>query len=133
LSVVLDTGLRVGRQRILVHDLLLADFAPPWLHRTIGRVGRPTVHEIAWTNRLFPLGRVGAPEWIFHRIQVIEIAEVFIETMYAGQQGIPVAQVVLPELTGGVSHRLERRRSSRRASSSQEANRLVLLVSPMVD
>ena len=47
-------------------------------------------------------------ERVFHRVQVIQIAEEFIEAVDGGQEFILVAQVVLAELAGGVALRFER-------------------------
>ena len=43
-------------------------------------------------------------ERIFHRVEVIEVAEEFIEPVDGGQELILVAQVILAELAGGVAH-----------------------------
>src|SRR5436190_11533140 len=45
---------------------------------------------------------------IFHCVEVIEVAEEFVEPMDSGQKLIEVAQVVLPELAGRVALRFER-------------------------
>ena len=44
---------------------------------------------------------------IFHRVEVIEIAEEFVEAVHRRQELVEVAQVVLAELAGGVAHRLQ--------------------------
>ena len=44
---------------------------------------------------------------LFLGIQVIEIAEEFVEAMHGRQEFVAVAQVVLAELAGGVAERLE--------------------------
>ena len=44
---------------------------------------------------------------LFLRVQVIEIAEEFVEPMYGRQEFVAVAQMVLAELAGGVAQRLE--------------------------
>ena len=45
---------------------------------------------------------------VFHRVQVIEIAEEFIEPVDRRQELILVAKVILAELAGGVALRFER-------------------------
>ena len=40
---------------------------------------------------------------VLHRVEVIEIAEEFVEPVDGGQELVPVSQVVLPELSGGVA------------------------------
>ena len=42
----------------------------------------------------------------FFRVQVIEIAEEFVETVHGRQVFIPIAEMVLAELPGGVAQRL---------------------------
>ena len=51
---------------------------------------------------------------VFHGIEVIQIAKVFVEAVNAGQVLILVAEVVLAELAGGVAHRLQDRGSGHR-------------------
>ncbi len=45
---------------------------------------------------------------VFHRVEVIEVAEELVEAVDGRQEFIPVAEVVLAELAGGVALRLER-------------------------
>ena len=45
---------------------------------------------------------------VFHRVQVIEVAEEFIEPVDGGQELIQIAEVILAELAGGVALRFER-------------------------
>ena len=52
--------------------------------------------------------------WVFHRIEVIQIAEKFVEAMDHRQELVLVAKVVLAELPGGVAHRFQYRRSCHR-------------------
>ena len=63
---------------------------------------------VALSRRIVAMGRV------FHRIQVIEIAEEFVESMNGRQELVQVAKVVLAELAGGIAHRLQRRGDGRR-------------------
>ncbi len=51
---------------------------------------------------------------VLHRVEVIEVAEEFVEAVHRGQELVQVAQVVLAELAGGVAHRLQRRGDRRR-------------------
>ena len=51
---------------------------------------------------------------VFHRVEMIEVAEELIEAVDGRQELVEVAQVVLAELAGGISHRLERGRDGRR-------------------
>ena len=63
--------------------------------------------EVARAYRVFPLGRIGVVERILHRVEVIEVAEIFIETMVGRQHMVTVAQMVLAELPGFIAQRLE--------------------------
>src|SRR5688572_2600790 len=53
-------------------------------------------------------------EGIFHRIQVIEVAEELVEAVDRGQIFVAVPEMVLTELTGRVAHCLEGRSDGRR-------------------
>ena len=44
---------------------------------------------------------------LFLGVQVIEVAEEFVEPVHGRQEFVPVAQMVLAELAGGVAERLE--------------------------
>ena len=46
---------------------------------------------------------------VFHRVEVIEVAEELVEAVDGGQELVAIAEVVLAELAGGVALRLERR------------------------
>ena len=59
--------------------------------------------DIQQILRIVGMGRV------FHRIEVIQIAEEFVEAVDGGQELIEIAQMVLAELAGGIAHGLERR------------------------
>jgi hypothetical protein len=45
---------------------------------------------------------------IFHRIEVIKVAEELVEAVHCRQKLVFVAEVVLAELAGGVPHSFER-------------------------
>ena len=64
------------------------------------------MNHVARTDGVQEVLRIVRMERIFHRIKVIQIAEEFIEAVNGGEEFIPVAQVVFPELAGSVSHRL---------------------------
>ena len=44
---------------------------------------------------------------LFFGVQVIEIAEEFVESVHGRQVFIPIAEMVFAELTGGIAERLE--------------------------
>ena len=52
--------------------------------------------------------RVGRVRRVFHRVEVIQVAEELVEAVHRRQELVVIAQVVLAELAGGVAHRLER-------------------------
>src|SRR5450432_2134002 len=57
---------------------------------------------------------IGRVRWVFHCVQVIEVAKEFIESVDGGQKLIQITEVVLAELSGGITHRLERRSNGHR-------------------
>ncbi len=46
---------------------------------------------------------------VFHRVEMIEITKELIEAMDRGQKFVPVTKMVLTELSGRVTHRLQNR------------------------
>ena len=70
--------------------------------------------HVARADLVLELGRVVGMGGIFHRIQVIEVAEELIEAVDGRQELVEVAQVVLAELARGIAHRFEDRRDGRR-------------------
>src|SRR5260370_1780612 len=67
------------------------------------------MNHVAWADDMQQILRLAGMCGVFHRIEVIQIAKEFIETVNAGQELIPVAKMILPELAGGIAHRLENR------------------------
>src|SRR3954453_5067224 len=65
------------------------------------------MNHVAWTKRIQQLLRVSGERWIFHRIEVIQVAEELIETVHRRQKLVFIAKVVLAELAGCVAHPLE--------------------------
>ena len=55
---------------------------------------------------------------VFHRIEVIEVAEELIEAVDGGQELVEVAEVVLAELAGGIAQRLEGRGDGQASAGS---------------
>jgi hypothetical protein len=96
-----------GIKRAGVLDLLFADLAPAWHHGGVVCVGRPRVDHVARADDVQQVLRVVRMSWIFHRIEVIEVAEEFVEAVDGGQKLIEIAQVVLTELTGCVALRFK--------------------------
>jgi len=47
--------------------------------------------------------------WIFHRIEMVQIAVKFVEAMDRRQELVQITQMVLAELAGSVTQALERR------------------------
>src|SRR5262245_31276840 len=46
---------------------------------------------------------------VLHRVEVIQVPEELVETMYRGKELVPVTKVVFPKLASGITHRLEYR------------------------
>jgi hypothetical protein len=114
LHVVLDAWHRVRRQRAFIDDALLADLAPSRLHSRIVGGGGVAVDQIARPDAILQFGRVGVPEGVLHRIQMIKVAEELIEPVYGRQVFVQVAEMVLAELTRRVAHRPHYRGDGRR-------------------
>src|SRR3979409_1456897 len=63
--------------------------------------------HVARADGVQQLLRIGRVSWIFHRVEVIEIAKEFVEAVYGGEKLVLVAKMVLAELAGGVAHSLK--------------------------
>ena len=96
---------RVGRQRALIDDPLLADLAPTRLLGRVVRVGRPAVDQVARAD-FVAVGliiRKRVPVGVRHRVEVIQVAEELIEAMQCRQVLVQIAEMVLAELAGGIA------------------------------
>ena len=98
----------LGIERAGVLDLLLADLAPARHLRRVVLIGCPGMNHVARADDVQQLLRVVGMRRVFHRVQVIQVAEELIEAVNGGQELVAVAEVVLAELAGGVALRLER-------------------------
>jgi len=67
------------------------------------------MNHVARTDNIQQILRIVGMRRVFHRIEVIQIAKEFVESVNAGQKLILVAQMVLAELTSGIAHGLEDR------------------------
>ena len=94
-------------QRTIVLDFLPPDLAPPRLHGRVVSAGGPTVDQVAGAHGRFQTRRVVWVTRILHRVQVVEVPEELVETVHSRQERIPVSQVILAELPGGVAHRFQ--------------------------
>ena len=116
--LVVDSLHALLRQRSGVLDPLPADSTPARLVSRIVFIGRPAVQhsarpesvpevwEVLWRRIVRRLG-------ILLGIQVVEIAEELVEAVGRREELIPVAEMVLPELAGRVSERLQQLRDRR--------------------
>src|SRR4029079_16460895 len=98
----------LGIKRSSILDPLFADLAPARIHGGIIHVGRPRVDHVARTDDAQQLLRVTGVRGIFHRIEVIEVAEELVEAVHRRKEFILVAKVILAKLTGGVTHSFQR-------------------------
>ena len=64
--------------------------------------------HVARTDCVQQLLRIAGMRRVFHRVEVIEVAEELVEAMHRRQELVLVAEVVLAELAGGVTHDFER-------------------------
>ena len=72
------------------------------------------MHKIARAVFVDPVLRIVEPVRIGHRIEVIEVTEEFVEAVQRRQIFVQVAEMVLAELAGGVTHRFEQQRRGHR-------------------
>ena len=68
------------------------------------------VDHVARADDVQQFLRVAGMRGVFHRIEVIEVAEELVEAVDGRQELVEIAEVVLAELAGGVSHGLQHRR-----------------------
>src|SRR5580698_10505238 len=80
LHVVLDALHWMGRERAIVLDFLLTDFAPARFDRGVIGIRRPTMDQIARSDGIQKRLRIGMPKWVFHRVEVVQVAEELIES-----------------------------------------------------
>ena len=66
------------------------------------------VNHVARADDVQQVLRIVGMRRVFHRVEVIQIAEEFVEAVDGRQELVAVAEVVLAELAGGVALRLER-------------------------
>src|SRR5579863_9382138 len=102
-GLVVDRFHALYGQRSGVFDLLFANLAEA---RIGGRVVGLGGGALQYTSRAEPCGKSGILGIIrilriLFGIQVVEIAEEFVEAMYRRQEFIPISKMVLAELTGG--------------------------------
>ena len=65
------------------------------------------MNQVSRTDCIDQFLRIRGPERVFHGIEVIESADVLIESMNRRQILVHVAQMVFPKLTGGVAEFFE--------------------------
>ena len=93
--------LRIERAGVL--DLLLADLAPARHLGGVVGVGRPGMNHVARADDVQQILRIVGMRRVFHRVEVIQVAEELVEAVDGGQELVLVAEVVLAELAGGVA------------------------------
>ena len=98
-----------------VLDLLLSDDAPSRVVGVVGLVCRPGMDNVPGPEFLEELRifRVVHVLRLLQRVQVVEHAGILVEAVDRGQVLIPVSEVVLAELVGGVTVGLEQLRKGR--------------------
>src|SRR5262245_53069173 len=102
-------------ERTGVFDLLLPDTSPSRLFGVVFLVRRVAAQHTAWTKAFLELRilRVIRILGIFFGIEVIQIAEKFVEAMNGRQEPVHVSEMILSELTGGIAEWLEEFRNRR--------------------
>src|SRR5262249_23763759 len=100
-------SLQVQRPGVL--DFLLADFSELRVYRGIVSRSGPAVKDTARTVFLFEFRilRVITVLWLLFGVEVVEIAEEFVEPVNSRQELIAIAQMVLTKLTADIPLRLK--------------------------
>lgn len=101
----------LARQRPRVLDPLLADAAELGVGRRVVHARRPRVQDATRPNVLQVLGILlpGIIQLLrlLFRVQVMEVAEPFVESVHRGQELVAIAEVALAELRGVVAGALQ--------------------------
>ena len=100
---------RERRQRAFVNNSLLADLAPARVDGWVIRVRRVAMHQAARAVLVVVrlVDRERKPVRVAHGVEVVQVAEEFIEAVNRRQKLVQVAEVVLAELARGVALCLE--------------------------
>ena len=83
--LVVDGFHAIGVKRAGVLNSLLADLSPSRIDRRIVRIGGPTMQHIARADLIFELLRIVGVRRILHCVQMIQIAEEFVEAVKGRQ------------------------------------------------
>src|SRR5262249_29786209 len=102
-------------ERAGIFDSLLSDAAPPRLLDVVFFIRCVTAEHSARSEPFLEsrILRVIRILGIFLGVEVIEVAEKFIEAVYGRQKPVHISQMVFAELTGRVTERLEELRDRR--------------------
>ena len=114
-GLVVDRLHALSGERAGVLDRLPADPAPARILGRIVGVGRLAAQHAARAE-LLPKARVSRVVEVLGLllgVQVVEVAEELVEPVHGRQVLVPVAEVVLAELPGGVAERLQQLRDRR--------------------
>ena len=104
---VVDRLHALGIELASVLDLLFADLAPARHHRLVIRIGGPAMDHVARADGVLQGLRVVPMRRVLHRVEVVQVAEKFVEAVHGRQKPVQIAEVVLAELAGRISHGLE--------------------------
>src|SRR5262249_23199553 len=108
-SLVIDRfhALLIEGTRVL--NCLLTDLSPSGMHGRIVTVRRLATQNAAWAEPVTKAGiaRIEPVLRVFFCIEVVKIAVELIEAVHCRQIFVAIAEVVLAELPGGVTERLE--------------------------
>jgi hypothetical protein len=95
--------------------ILLAGKSPPARHhRPVIRVGGVGMDQVARAIFVDPVLRVVVPVGIGHGVEVIQVAEIFIEPVHRRQIFVQIAEMVLAELPGHIAERFQHGRERHR-------------------
>jgi hypothetical protein len=97
-DLVVDGLHALGVERAGVLDLSACRPCPSAADGRVVRVGRPAMDHVARADLYLERLRVVGMGRVFHRVEVIEVAEELVEAVNGRQELVEVAEVVLAEL-----------------------------------
>src|SRR5262245_15314708 len=90
-DLVVDSFHSIWTQRTRVLNLLLSYLAPARLFCSVVLICRPRMHHVPWADRLFGRWRIVPMAWIFHRIEMVQVAEKLVEAVNCRQELVKIA------------------------------------------
>ena len=87
--------------------------SPSVLNRWVIDISRKGVNHVSWTDLVQHVFGVAWPKWIFHGVQMVEIAKEFIKAMHGRQVLVAIAVHRVGNRPGRLEPRLRKRRTKK--------------------